>query len=124
MTDDACYPEAVELDAYGNGGFRFADMSHTGSLLILRSGVYAWDYSSFDEVDEAAFERLFQETTKPEFLIFGTGDVQRFPSKGLKQRFIEEGIGLEVMDTGAAARTYNVLQAEGRAIACALIAVD
>ena len=123
MSDDRCFPEAVELDAYGNGGFRFAEMSHKGSILILPSGIYGWGYSSFEEVDLAAFETLFNEEAPPEFLIFGTGDRQKFPSPELRAAFEAAGIGLEVMDTGAAARTYNVLIAEERQVAAALIAV-
>lgn len=119
-----CYPEKVELDAYGNGGFRFADMSHVGSLLILPSGVYAWPFSTFDDVDVAAFQLLFEEAEQTEFLIFGTGERQCFPGSEITKAFIEAKIGLEVMDTGAAARTYNVLQAEGRAVAAALLAVE
>ncbi len=124
MSKEAFYPQAVELEAYGKGGFRFADMSHKGSLLILRSGIYSWDYTSFNQVDAGAFASLFKEAEQTEFLVFGTGEQQVFPSLALRQAFIEANLGLEVMDTGAAARTYNILQAEGRSIAAALIAVD
>ena len=124
MGAQPCYPERVELDAYGNGGFRFANMSHVGSLLILPSGIYAWPFARFDEVDVSAFELLFAEAEETEFLIFGTGAQQCFPDVAVTKAFIEAKVGLEVMDTGAAARTYNVLQAEGRAVAAALIAVD
>ncbi|GJL99053.1 MAG: membrane protein [Methyloligella sp.] len=136
MKHDAYYPEALELEAYGNGGFRFGEMSHKGSLLILQSGIYGWDVTEFDEVQPEHFQQVFEEAEAHEFLIFGTGDKQRFPSKELKEAFQnaatkpghEEGPGkglwLEVMDTGAAARTYNVLIAEGRKVAAAFIAVD
>lgn len=123
MRKNAFYPEALELEAYGNGGFRFGDMSHTGSLLILANGIYGWDYERFEDVNIAAFEPLFEEAEKIEFLLFGTGDVQCFPATDLRQAFIDGGVGLEVMDTGAAARTYNVLRAEGRNVGAALIAV-
>ena len=124
MTQQVCYPEPVELDAYGNGGFRFAGMSHRGSLLILPSGIYAWPFASIEEIDVDAFQLLFEEADRVEFLIFGTGEGQNFPAPDLHKAFIEASVGLEVMDTGAAARTYNVLQAEGRAVAAALLAVD
>ena len=124
MTLDAYYPEPIELEAYGNGGFRFGDMSHKGSLLILSSGIYGWPYGSFEDVTIDSFKALFDEAERHEFLIFGTGETQKFPGVEFKGAFIEAGLGLEVMDTGAAARTYNVLQAEGRKVAAALIAVD
>ncbi len=124
MTEQAFYPDRQELDAYGKGGFRFAEFSHKGSVLILPSGIYGWQYSKVQDVDASAFELVFKEDTKPEFLLFGTGEEQSFPSLSLQKAFIDAKIGLEVMDTGAAARTFNILFAEGRNIAAALIAVD
>lgn len=124
MKAEAFFPEAIELESYGNGGFRFGEMSHKGSLLILQSGIYGWDYKRFEDVDLAAFQLLFDEIGETEFLLFGTGDEQRFPHSDMKAAFYEAGIGLEVMDTGAAARTYNVLIAEGRKVAAALLAVE
>lgn len=121
---EAFYPEAIELESYGNGGFRFGEMSHKGSLLILQSGIYAWDYARFEDVGLEAFAALFREAATTEFLLFGTGVEQRFPPAAFKAAFYEAGLGLEVMDTGAAARTYNVLIGEGRKVAAALIAVE
>jgi uncharacterized protein len=118
------YPEAIELESYGNGGFRFGEMSHRGSLLILQSGIYAWDYQRYEDVDLTAFDLLFREASETEFLLFGTGGEQRFPSSEMKAAFSAAGLGLEVMDTGAAARTFNVLINEGRKVAAALIAVE
>lgn len=124
MTKEAYYPEPQELDAYGNGGFRFGEFSHKGSLLILPSGIYGWPHRFFQDINPAAFDQLFAETPPPEFLILGTGQSQLFPNLLLQRAFIEAGIGLEVMDTGAAARTYNILFGEGRNVAAALLAVD
>lgn len=121
---NAFFPEPVEIDSYGNGGFRFGEMSHKGSLLILPSGVYGWSVTAFEEVDAAAFKLLFEETSEVSFLLFGTGANQQFPASPLKEAFLTANIGLEVMDTGAAARTFNLLLSEGRAVAAALIAVD
>ena len=121
---DAYYPDPLELEAYGDGGFRFGEMSHKGSLLILQSGIYGWDVGLFDELQPTHFEKVFQEKSAHEFLILGTGLTQRFPGKELKSCFQEEGLWLEVMDTGAAARTYNVLINEGRKVAAAFIAVE
>lgn len=124
MTDEAYYPEPQELEAYGNGGFRFADFSHKGSVLILPDGIYGWDYKSFEDVGLEAFAPVLNSSAPLEFLIFGTGVQQSFPSPDILKAFIEAKIGLEVMDTGAAARTFNILHNEGRQIAAALLAVD
>jgi uncharacterized protein len=120
----AHYPGRAPIDAYGNGGFRFADMSHRGSILCLPSGVYAWNVTGEAPLTLADFEPVFSEKDRLMFLLLGTGRSQIFPSLALRKGFDDAGLGLEVMDTGAACRTYNVLLAEQRPVAAALIAVD
>lgn len=120
----ARYPGRAPIDAYGNGGFRFAEMSHVGSLLLLPSGIYAWPITQFDELTPESFRSVFNEASEIDFLLLGTGERQNFASAEIRSAFEEAGVGLELMDTGAAARTYNVLLAEERAVAAALIAVD
>jgi uncharacterized protein len=120
----ARYPGRAPIDAYGNGGFRFADMSHRGSILCLPSGVYAWPASTAEHLDAAAFAPVFAERQQVALLILGTGRRQVLPGPELRRAFMDVNIALEAMDTGAAARTYNVLLAEGRPLGAALIAVD
>ena len=120
----AHYPGIAPIDAYGNGGFRFAGMSHRGSILCLPSGIYAWPVSTVEEIDAGALAPVFAEKGALSLLILGTGRRQVFPSPQLRRSFVDVNIALEAMDTGAAARTYNVLLAEGRPLGAALIAVD
>jgi uncharacterized protein len=120
----AYFPGRAPVDAYGNGGFRFADMSHRGSLLILPTGIYGWKVESFSELTVESFEAVFAESEEIEFVILGTGSHQQWPSRALREAFASRGVGLEIMDTGAAVRTYNVLLAEDRRVAAALIAVE
>ncbi|MEP1934590.1 MAG: Mth938-like domain-containing protein [Roseibium sp.] len=121
---DAHFPDRAPLDAYGDGGFRFADMSHHGSLLCVPSGIYGWNLTTPQEFSAEAFERVFAENDDIEVLLVGTGpDLVPLP-KELKEAFREAGILAEPMSTGAAIRTYNVLLAEDRAVATALLAVD
>lgn len=118
----ARYPGRAPIDAYGNGGFRFADMSHRGAILCLPSGVYAWEPAL--PLDAASFAQVLAEKGALQILLLGTGARQVFPSGELRRAFAEAGVGLEVMTTGAACRTYNILLAEGRAVGAALIPVD
>lgn len=120
----ACYPHRAPIDAYGNGGFRFAEMSHRGSILCLPSGIYAWDAAAPATLTRDQFGPLFVDQGAVEVLLLGTGRTQVFPGPELRQAFCEAEIVLEVMDTGAACRTYNVLLAEHRPVAAALIAVE
>jgi uncharacterized protein len=117
------YPGRAPIDAYGDGGFRFAGMSHRGSLLILPSGMHAWPPASMAEIKTDSFALAFAEQATIGLMLFGTGEMQVFPSADIRRAFAMRAITLEAMDTGAAARTYNVLLAEGRAVAAALIAI-
>lgn len=117
------YPDRAPIDAYGSGGFRFAGMSHQGSLLCLPSGIQGWGVGALSEVGVAALAPVFDEADAISFLLLGTGATQEKPSDEVCRALAQAGVGLEVMSTGAAARTYNVLLGEGRPVAAALIAV-
>lgn len=121
---DGFVPGRYPLDAYGNGGFRFAEMSHRGSILMLPSGIRAWTVTAPAEITQAALSPVFDEAEEIEILLLGMGrDVAVLPET-LRALFRELRIGVDVMQTGAAARTYNVLLAENRNVAAALIAVE
>jgi uncharacterized protein len=124
MTRDvARYPYETPITAYGNDGFRFADMSHRGSILCLPSGVYAWHADSAEPLGDNDVGFLLSLVEAPITVLLGTGEKQIWPSPEIYERFAKAGVGLEPMSTGAAARTYNILIAEKRPIAAALIAV-
>ncbi len=120
----AHFPQQVPIDAYGNNGFRFADMSHKGSILALPSGMYGWSVAGSAAFTLQHFSRVLDDKDRIGFVLLGTGMSQVWPDFDLRRQFDEVGIGLEVMDTGAAVRTYNVLLAEKRPVAAALVAVD
>lgn len=123
MDTSACYPYETAVTAYGNGGFRFADMSHRGSILCLPSGVHAWGATAAEVLEVSDFDFLFSALEPPITVLLGTGATQVWPRPEVYAAFSKAQIGLEPMSTGAAARTYNVLIAEKRRIAAALIAV-
>lgn len=121
---EAHFPGRAPIDAYGNGGFRFADMSHRGSVLCLPSGIYGWEPADPANLSSDDFARLLVEAGDVEILLVGTGrDLRPLPA-ALRGAFKEAGISADPMSTGAAVRTYNVLLAEDRAVAAALIAVE
>jgi uncharacterized protein len=120
----AHYPGRAAIEAYGNGGFRFAAMSHRGSLLCLPSGIYGWEAPPPNALHEECLARVFVEADKIEILLIGTGTEMRLLSSALRARCRAEKMVVEAMATGAAVRTFNVLLAEERAVAAALVAVD
>jgi len=124
MSETPFLPERVAIDAYGNGGFRFRDLSHKGSLMCLPGGVYGWSPVNPEALQLADFAQVLDAPDDIGFVLLGTGDTQVFPSGDIRRAFVTAGIGLEPMATGAAVRTYNILLQEGRDVACALIAVD
>ena len=120
---EAHYPGRAPIDAYGDGGFRFADMSHRGAILCLPSGVYAWNVEDFEELTAADFARLEGEQGL-DLLLFGTGVEPRPVARALREHLAGLAVRVEPMSTGAAVRTLNVLLAEDRAVGAALLAVE
>lgn len=121
---EAHFPGRAPIEAYGNGGFRFADMSHRGSLLCLPSGIYGWEPADRLALTAADFAKLLNEADKVEILLVGAGkDLRPLPA-ALRAALKAAGVAADPMSTGAAVRTYNVLLAENRAVAAALIAVE
>jgi uncharacterized protein len=120
----ARYPGRAPIDAYGNGGFRFAGMSHRGSLMCLPSGIYAWDAPGIAALQAGHVRRVVDERAEIDLLLLGTGFQHALPPSEVLKTIAEAGIGLEIMATGPACRTYNILLAEGRRVAAGLIAVD
>ncbi len=121
---DGFVPGRHLLDAVGNGGFRFAEMSHRGSILILASGIYAWSAHGPEDLTGSAFAPVIAEAAKLDFLLIGTGIHPAHLSDEVRWRFREAKIGIDTMTTPAAARTYNVMVNEGRRVAAALLAID
>jgi uncharacterized protein len=116
-------PGAWSIEAYGAGGFRFADMSHRGSILALPSGVRAWSATTASEIDAAALQPLFAEPAGAiELLIVGTGVTLVPLSAALRDRLREAGVRLDFMATGSAVSTYNILLGERRRVAGAFLA--
>ena len=122
--DIAHFPGRAMLDAYGNGGFRFADMSHKGSILCLPSGIWAWEAISAADIAAANLDRAIREAAEIEIFLIGTGDTHVHRAPALRARLKESGLRVDVMATGPAARTYNVLLGDRRRVAAALIAVE
>ena len=121
---EAHFPGQAPIDAYGNGGFRFAKMSHAGSLICLPSGIYAWDVTDPAAFDAESFSKIIEEASQIEILLVGTGPELVPIKEQLRSMFRDNQISADAMATGAAVRTYNVLVSEGRAVAAAFLAVE
>jgi uncharacterized protein len=116
-------PRSAPIEAYGNGGFVFADMSHRGSLLCLPDAIWAWPVTSPGEIDRASLARVFAAAGSIDTLIIGTGTGVWLPPSDLRQALRAVRVVLDAMQTGPAIRTYNIMMGERRRVAAALIAV-
>jgi uncharacterized protein len=113
------------IDAYGDGGFRVSGIRVEGSVIVFPDRLHAWSVAALAEVSAALLDqvRLAGQAGQVDLLLLGTGARMAQIDRGLRQELRAAGVVIEVMDTGAACRTYNVLLAEGRKVAAALIAV-
>ncbi|MFT3733635.1 MAG: Mth938-like domain-containing protein [Rhodocyclaceae bacterium] len=93
---------------------------HETSLVVMpQSTPQPWGTAGFDGLTEADFAAIV--ALSPALVLIGTGGRQRFPKPALLRPLIDARIGFEVMDTGSACRTYNILASEGRVVAAALL---
>jgi uncharacterized protein len=122
MTPNAGFvPGLHKIDDYGNGGFRFADMSHRGSILASPGGVRALPFTKSEEIDAATLDIAIAE--KVDLLIVGTGETLVPLPAPLRAKLRSAGVGCETMATATAVRAYNMLVEESRRLAALLIAV-
>ena len=99
-------------------------MSHRGSLLCLPNGIFAWPVTKAEVIDESALAMVFEQAAEIGLFLLGTGQEPEPVTDALRARFHACKITLEVLRTGQAANTYNILLGEGRRIGAGLIAVE
>ena len=122
--EEAKSQSETSISSYGNGGFRIGENQRVeGSVLLTPQGYYPWAVSSKDDLSRESFAPIVEMSDDLELLIIGTGENMIFLNRDLRAYLEGHGIGVEVMATGAASRTYNVLLLEGRRVAAALIAI-
>ncbi len=113
---------AYRVTGYGSGYVAVNGERHTGSLVITPQRVIAdWKPQSFGDIDAAAFSVL--DSLEVEIVVLGTGASQHFLDGEVLGALGARRIGLEIMDTAAACRTYNILMAEGRTVAALLLPI-
>jgi len=112
------------IQAYSGGAFRVSGQAFTGPVVVMVEKTFAWPVANLSEpltIDD--FSILFPETENLDVVLVGCGARMGAIPFPLRQALKERGLAVEFMDTGAACRTYNVLMAEGRRVAAALLPV-
>lgn len=120
-------PEGVQIiHGYGDGGFRIAQVHHLGPVLVMPQATLSWPVrpeSAFAPLDLGGLEPILAADEAFDILLLGTGRSQIFVPPAVRREIRERGPVAEMMDTGAACRTFNLLLAEGRRVAAALLPV-
>ncbi len=110
------------IKGYGNMTFKINDDEHESSIIVFPEKVLSWEVKSYDELSLESLEHI-NICDDLEILLLGCGHEHRPLDATIATELQKKGIGVEVMTTGAACRTYNVLLAEGRKVAAALIMI-
>lgn len=110
------------ITGYGEGGFKINNEFVAGSMILFPAQRLAWPLNSISELTLDALQPIL-DSDMVELLLIGTGTSMAFIDPVIRAAFKSKNIGTDIMDTGAACRTYNVLVSEERRVAAALIAV-
>ena len=111
------------IQAYRPGQVTINQVAYTASVIVTPERIVPdWPPMRYADLAATHFETI--AVLAPEIVILGTGKQLRFPPASTTRSLIQANIGLEVMDTGAACRTYNILMAEGRRVAAALLMIE
>lgn len=111
------------ITGYGNGSFKVSGETYLYSVLVFPDRTVKWTLAPGAPITLDSLQVVVEEEGEIDLLLVGSGKKQDVLPQGIRTHLKEIGIALEVMDTGAAVRTYNVLLAEGRRVAAALVAV-
>lgn len=108
------------VKSYSEGQFRIGEKLHRGTVLLLRNVVFELSVEHLEDLNESLLSDLLHACPKVDVFLIGWGRYQGQLNMGLNKALREAGIGVDVMNCGAACRTYNVLVLEGRQVAAAL----
>lgn len=115
--------DLLTVESYGDNGFKFKGRRFGGSVLVTPEGIHPVAAKTAAELKPEHIEKLLGAELKPELVLVGTGPRMELLPREFKDALNGAGIGFDPMDTGAAARTYNVLLFEDRRVAALLLAV-
>jgi uncharacterized protein len=111
------------VQAYGDGGFRISGERFSHSIILLATRVLVWPVDSIESVDPASLAAISEAPEPIDILLIGCGHGAPRVDQAVRDALRPRGIVIDVMDTGAACRTYNLLVSDSRHVAAALIAV-
>ena len=111
------------IQAYGADGFKISGDFYGGNVIVTIDQIVGWPAADFESLNAESFSQILPLKDVLDVIFIGTGKTFRMPPRELRDAWRDQGLRIEPMDTGAACRTYNVLMADGRRVAAALIGV-
>ncbi len=111
------------ITSYGDGGFRIGDRRHEGSLMVCVDAMMSWPVAGMPDVTPATLAGIVEWVSRVDILLLGCGRDSAVPSREVREFLRSHAIVVDTMSTGAACRTYNILMAEDRLVAAALVAI-
>ncbi|WP_434619508.1 Mth938-like domain-containing protein [Azospirillum sp. B2RO_4] len=111
------------IDGYGPGQFCISGQWRVGAVIVLPDRTVTWEATDAASLSVGDFSTVLEAEPKVEILLLGTGPTMRMIPKALRLDLREQGVVVELMDSRAVCRTYNVLLAEGRRVAAAMLPV-
>lgn len=115
--------DRLMISSYGDGRFTVNERKVEGSILLYENKVTPWPVTEAKEITVQSLQPLLEVADKYDILVVGCGELSMMPPKDLREAVKEKGLVLEWMNSGAAARTFTVLQTEDRRTLAAIIAV-
>jgi uncharacterized protein len=110
------------IQTYAAGVFRISGISYEGAVIVSPDSTVPWEnVTDFSQLTYDSFAPLIERAEKIDVLLLGTGNKMAFLDPALKNKLGAAGLPIDIMDSGAACRTYNVLMAEGRRVVAAMV---
>ena len=111
------------VQSYGSGRFKISQIEYQGSIIVLPNRTLSWTVDVLEDINLQNLSPVLEEEPRIEILLIGCGKVMQLLPRDLAETCRQKGLAIDAMDTGAGCRTYNILAAEGRRVAAALLAL-
>ena len=112
------------VQSYGIGRFKVSQIEYESSIIVLPLRTLSWGVKALNDINFQNLAPVLEDNPPIDILLIGCGKSMQLLPRDFLDRWRQNSIAVDAMDTGAACRTYNILSAEGRRVAAALIALD
>ena len=112
------------MQSYGIGRFKVSQIEYESSIIVLPLRTLSWGVKALNDINFQNLAPVLEDNPPIDILLIGCGKSMQLLPRDFSDRWRQNSIAVDAMDTGAACRTYNILSAEGRRVAAALIALD